>query len=96
MTNPLRVMEEQDNEPIIIDEAKNSGLLNDGNSDTYSIEDSTWAFLELAFAVKKTHRQQDPQAWKTKYRLLKCDTIRCPKLDTIVEKVFKKDALHKD
>ena len=52
MTNPLRVMEEQDNEPIIIDRAENSGLLNDGNSDTYSIEDSTRAFLELDLLSK--------------------------------------------
>ena len=95
MTNPLRVTE-QGNESIIIDEAKNSGLLNDGNSDTYSIEDSTWAFLVLTFVVRKPADNKTRKAWQMKFRLPECDTVRYPKLNTIVEGDLKKDALDKD
>ena len=95
MTDPLRVTE-QSNESIIIDEAKNSGLLNDGNSDTYSIEDSTWAFLVLTFAVRKPADNKTRKAWEMKFRIPECDAVRYPKLDTIVEGDLKKDALDKD
>ena len=48
MTDPLRVVtEEKGNEPIVIEEAENSQLLNDGNSNIYGIENSIRAFLEL-------------------------------------------------
>ena len=96
MTNPLRIMEEQGDEPIIINEAENSGLLNDGNSDSYSIEDSTQAFLELAFMVKKPTDNKARKAWETKFRLLGCDAIRCQKVNTIVEGVVKKEAIDED
>ena len=40
MTDPLRITEQQGNDPIVTEEAENSQLLNDGNSNTYGIENS--------------------------------------------------------
>ena len=34
--------------------------------------------------------------WESKFRIPECDVTRCPKLDTIIKEVVKKDAVNED
>ena len=65
-------------------------------SSTYTIQESTSAFLELAFGLKKPIDNKTRKAWEAKFRTLECDATRCLKLDTIIEEVVKKDAIDED
>ena len=49
MTNPLRVTEKSGNEPMLTEDDNAGVSLNEENN-IYAIEESTRAFLELAFA----------------------------------------------
>ena len=68
--------------------------LNDEH-DTYTNEESTWAFLELAFVLKKP-ANKTCKTWETKFKVPESDATRCPKLNTIIEGVVRKDSLDKD
>ena len=57
---------------------------------TYPIQDSTSAFLELAFGLKKPIDNKTRKTWEAKFRVPECEVTRCPKLDTIIEEVVKK------
>ena len=65
-------------------------------SSTYAIQESTSAFLELAFRLKKPIDNKTQKALVAKFRTPKCDAARCPKLDMIIEEVVKKDAIDED
>ena len=52
MTDPLSVTEKPGTEPMLI-ENDNAGVSLNNEDDTYTIEESIWAFLELAFVLKK-------------------------------------------
>ena len=95
MTDPLRVTEEPGNEPMLTDE-DNAGVSLNEENDTYAIEESTRAFLELAFALKKPADNKTRKIWETKFKVPESDATRCPKLDTIIEGVVRKDSLHED
>ena len=92
MTDPLRVTEEPGTEPVPTEDGNAGVSLNDEN-DTYTIEESTQAFLELAFTLKKPADNKTRKTWETKF---KSDATRCPKLDTIIEGVVRKDSLDED
>ena len=66
------------------------------DSSTYPIQESTSAFLELAFGLRKPVDNKTRKTWESKFRVPECDSIRCPKLDTIIEDVVKKDAVDED
>ena len=95
MTDPLRVTEEPGNEPMLTEE-DNAGVSLNEENDTYAIEESTRAFLELAFALKKPADNKTRKTWETKFKVPESDATRCPKLDTIIEGVVRKDSLDED
>ena len=66
------------------------------DSSTYPIQESTSAFLDLAFGLRKPVDNKTRKTWESKFRVPECDTTRCPKLDTIIEDVVKKDAIDED
>ena len=47
--------------------------------------ESIQTFLELAFALKKPMDNKTHKIWETKFKVLESNTIRCHKLDTIIE-----------
>ena len=83
MTDPLRVTEELGTEHMLTEDDNAGMLLNDEN-DTYTIEESTQAFLEMAFALKKPTDDKTTKIWKTKFKVPESDATRCSKLDTII------------
>jgi len=54
------------------------------NSSTYPIQESTSAFLELTFGLRKPIDNKTCKAWEAKFQVPECDATRCPKLDTII------------
>ena len=72
------------------------GMTDPLKNDTYAIEESTRAFLELAFALKKPADNKTRKTWETKFKVPESDATRCPKLDTIIEGVVRKDSLDED
>ena len=95
MTDPLRVIEELGTEPMLFED-DNTVPSQIDESDTYAIEESTWAFLNLAFALKKPTHNKTRKIWETKFKVSESDTTRCPKLDTIIKGAIKRDTLDKD
>ena len=95
MTDPLMVTEDPGTEPMLFDDDKPGPLLID-ETGTYDIEESTRAFLDLAFALKKPADNKTRKAWETKFKVPESDATRCPKLDTVIEGVVKRDPLDKD
>ena len=91
MTDPLRVTDEP-----MLTEDDNAGMSLNEENDTYAIEESTRAFLELAFALKKPADNKTRKTWETKFKVPESDATRCPKLDTIIEGVVRKDSLYED
>ena len=81
MIDPLRVTEEPGTEPMLTEDDNAGVLLNEENN-TYTIEESTRAFLELDFALKKS-ADKTCKIWETKFKVLESDATRCPKLNTI-------------
>ena len=63
---------------------------------TYPIQESTTAFLNLAFRLKKPVENKTRKGWEEKFQVPECDATRCPKLDSIIEDVIKKDAVDED
>ena len=76
MTNPLRVTEEQGNDPMLFDD-DNAGSSQIDESDTYAIEESIWAFLELTFVLKKSANNKTCKTWEMKFKVSESDAIRC-------------------
>ena len=95
MTNPLRVTEEPGTEPMLFED-DNAGPSQIDESDTYAIGESTWAFLELAFVLKKPMDNKTRKTWEKKFKVPESDTTRCPKLDSIIEGAVKRDSLDED
>ena len=94
MTDALRVTEDPGTEPMLFDDNPRPSLI-DENS-TYAIEESTWAFLELAFALKKPVDSKTCKVWETKFKVPESDATRCLKLNTVIEGVVKRDSLDED
>ena len=95
MTDPLRVTKEPGTEPILFED-DNSGLSQIDESNTYGIEESTQAFLELAFVLKNPADNKTRKTWEMKFKVPESDTTRCPKLDSIIEGAVKRDSLDED
>ena len=66
------------------------------DSSTYPIQESTSAFLKLAFRLKKPIDNKTHKTWQAKFRIPECDVTRYPKLDTIIKEVIKKYAIDED
>ena len=90
MTDPFRVTEEPGNKPMLTED-DNAGVSLNEENDTYAIEESIRAFLELAFA-NKTADNKIRKTWETKFKVSESDATRCPKLDTIIKGVVRKDS----
>ena len=60
------------------------------------IQESTSAFLDLAFGLRKPVDNKAHKTWESKFRVPECNATRCPKLDTIIEDAVKKDAIDDD
>ena len=80
----------------MLTEEDNAGVSLNEENNTYAIEESTRAFLELAFALKKPADNKTRKTWETKFKVPESDATRCPKLDTIIEGVVRKDSLDED
>ena len=76
MTGPLRVTEEPGTEPMLFED-DNAGPSQIDESDTYAIEKSTQAFLELAFALKKPADNKTRKTWEMKFKVPESDATRC-------------------
>ena len=53
-------------------------------------------FLELAFGLKKPTDNKTHKTWEFKFWIPKCEVTSCPKLNTIIKEVVKKDAVDDD
>ena len=69
-----------------------------GTSNTYLIEAPTRDFLnvDVLFALKKPAENKVWVSWENRFDMPDCDIICCPKLDSIVENVLKKEAVDED
>jgi len=89
--DPLRVIPEQEmGTDSLISTA--SG----GTDHTYPIQEPTAAFLDVAFRLKKPAENKTRREWVERFQVPECDATRCPKLDSIIEDVVKKDAVDED
>jgi len=70
-----------------------SWLTDTGKDHTYPIQEPTTAFLDLAFKLKKPVENKPHKEWEERFQVPECDATRCPKLDSIIEDVVKKDAV---
>jgi len=50
----------------------------------------------LAFRLRKLVNNKTHKMWEARFQVPECDATRCPKLDTIIEDVVKKDAVDED
>ena len=66
------------------------------DSSTYPIQESTSAFLKLAFKLKKPIDNKTRKTWKAKFQVPESDVTRCLNLAAIIKEVVEKDAIDED